>query len=98
MVYVAVLAGTIAGSISDPIFILGMLLATVIGFSRGGSLPLVGAALAFAIVRTLISMNNRSQLGLEPAVNVFVPLSALIAFGLVWAVAFGLSKVFLRRQ
>ncbi len=96
MVYLAVLAGTILGSLGDPIFIIGIFAAAVIGLSRSGALPLAAGAVAFALARTLISMHNRSQFGLDPTVNVFIPVSALVSFAVAWSVTRGLRKVFSR--
>jgi hypothetical protein len=94
LVFLAVLTGTIVGSLSDPIFLVGLVAALIMG-ARGPSLGYTAAAVViFAAIRLAVSYQNRSAHGLDP-LNLFVPLGTAIAFILVYLIAAGLRRAML---
>lgn len=92
MVSLVIILGTIVGSLSDPLFISGILIAAALGASRLGWVVGLGVAVLFAFLRLNISQANRAVSGLDGP-NVYVPIATFLAFAVVWLAAAGIRRM-----
>ncbi|WP_035222912.1 hypothetical protein [Agrobacterium tumefaciens] len=85
LVLAAMIGGTIAGSIYDPLFIALLLISILIGIFRKGLVWIVAFAFAAGAIRYLIASANRTAAGL-PASDVawLNPTSTALAIILLW--------------